>query len=48
VNDERLGAVVEGELSRIHKPAGYVYVDSLPENSVGKVDRKALAARLAT
>jgi acyl-CoA synthetase (AMP-forming)/AMP-acid ligase II len=48
VNDERLGAAVQEELSRIHKPAGYVYVDSLPENSVGKVDRKALAARLAT
>ncbi|OWT56838.1 class I adenylate-forming enzyme family protein [Candidimonas nitroreducens] len=47
VRDAELGAAVETELSRIHKPAGYSYVDRLPENSVGKVDRKALAVCFA-
>ncbi len=47
LTEERLGAAVMAELSRIHKPVHYFYVDALPENSVGKVDRKALALRLA-
>ena len=41
-----LDAAVENELSRVHKPAGYAFIDRLPENSVGKVDRKTLSARL--
>lgn len=47
VRDAELGAAVEAELSRIHKPAGYSYIDRIPENSIGKVDRKALASRFA-
>ena len=34
-------------LSRIHVPARCFFVAALPENAVGKVDRKALAARIA-
>lgn len=47
VRDAELGAAVEAELSRIHKPAGYSYIDRIPENSIGKVDRKALTSRFA-
>lgn len=47
LTDDQLSTAVQQELSRVHKPAAYVYVEALPENSVGKVDRKALAARLA-
>jgi acyl-CoA synthetase (AMP-forming)/AMP-acid ligase II len=43
---QQIDSAVEESLSRIHKPAGYLFVDALPENAVGKVDRKALAARL--
>ncbi|WP_246312632.1 class I adenylate-forming enzyme family protein [Pseudaquabacterium terrae] len=46
LDDECMGRAVTAELSRIHKPAGYAYVEALPENSVGKVDRKLLAARV--
>lgn len=42
-----LGAAVLARLSRIHQPEQYFFVDALPENSVGKVDRKRLAASLA-
>lgn len=34
-------------LSRIYRPEDVFFVDSLPENSVGKVDRKALQQSLA-
>lgn len=44
---QQLGEAVRAELSRIHVPADYRYVDQLPENAVGKVDRKALAALVA-
>ncbi|MCD0504254.1 class I adenylate-forming enzyme family protein [Bordetella petrii] len=37
-------ALVAGQLSRIHQLAGVVFMDTLPENAVGKVDRKALGA----
>ncbi|WP_423200935.1 AMP-binding enzyme, partial [Comamonas thiooxydans] len=47
LNEQLLGTAVLGELSRIHSPVSYYYVDSLPENSVGKVDRKMLKATLA-
>lgn len=34
-------AVIE-KLSRIHKPSAYIFMDALPENATGKVDRKRL------
>jgi len=40
-------AAVAGRLSRIYQPEDIIFVDALPENSVGKIDRKALAGRLA-
>ena len=40
--DEELKALVGERLSRIYIPAEIRFVDALPENSVGKVDRKAL------
>jgi acyl-CoA synthetase (AMP-forming)/AMP-acid ligase II len=46
VDDARLKEAVKDRLSHIYQPAGYSYFESLPENSVGKVDRKALAAVL--
>lgn len=33
---------VVARLSRIHRPAAYFFVDLLPENATGKVDRKRL------
>lgn len=47
LTDQQLAAAVLGELSRIHVPVDFHYVDALPENSVGKVDRKRLKAALA-
>jgi acyl-CoA synthetase (AMP-forming)/AMP-acid ligase II len=44
---EQVQEVVRNRLSRIYVPHDVVFVDSLPETAVGKVDRKALAARLA-
>ncbi len=35
---------VEKRLSRIHVPARFMTMDALPENAVGKIDRKALQA----
>lgn len=46
VTEDLLGKAVVQSLTRIHKPAGYQFVDALPENAVGKVDRKSLAARI--
>ena len=40
-----LSALVAGQLSRAHVPARFHFVDALPENAVGKVDRAALARR---
>lgn len=42
-----LTAAVLAKLSRIHQPAEYFFVDSLPENTTGKVDRKKLRERVA-
>jgi malonyl-CoA/methylmalonyl-CoA synthetase len=47
VDDEGLGAAVLSRLSRIHQPAQYFFVDSLPENATGKIDRKQLRERVA-
>lgn len=41
-----LGALVAEHLSRAHVPVRIHFVDALPENAVGKVDRAALAKRL--
>ncbi|WP_336598075.1 class I adenylate-forming enzyme family protein [Paraburkholderia bengalensis] len=38
---------VRKRLSRLYVPHDVLFVDSLPETAVGKVDRKALASRLA-
>ena len=40
-------AAVLAGLGRIYVPRDVLWVDALPENAVGKVDRKALAARVA-
>jgi len=42
-----LKALVADRLSRIHQLEDVIFVQALPENSVGKVDRKALARALA-
>lgn len=47
LTEPQLAAAVHGELSRIHVPVACYYLDALPENSVGKVDRKRLKAALA-
>ena len=40
-----LAALVRRRLSKAHAPAAVHFVESLPVNAVGKVDRKALQAR---
>ncbi|MYH27597.1 MAG: acyl--CoA ligase [Acidobacteria bacterium] len=45
VDAAQLRALVGGRLSRTHTPAAVHFVESLPVNAVGKVDRKALQAR---
>jgi acyl-CoA synthetase (AMP-forming)/AMP-acid ligase II len=47
LSEQQLDQAVTAALSRIHKPAGYRFVDALPENSVGKIDRRKLAADVA-
>ena len=44
---ENVQDAVRKRLSRIYVPHDVVFVESLPETAVGKVDRKTLAARLA-
>lgn len=44
---QRLVEAVEARLSRIHRPYAVRFVDALPENGVGKVDRKKVAALVA-
>ncbi len=43
---EQLDAAVLAALSRIHRPSAYRVASTLPENGVGKVDRKRLAQEL--
>ena len=43
----RIQAEVLARLGRIYVPRDVVWVDRLPENAVGKVDRKVLARQLA-
>jgi len=47
VGEIELKALVGEKLSRIYVPDQVRFVDALPENSVGKVDRKALRQSLA-
>lgn len=47
IDADRIRAAVEERLSRIHRPEAVMVIDRLPENAVGKVDRKALARRVA-
>lgn len=47
LSEQQLDHAVTAGLSRIHKPAGYRFVDALPENGVGKIDRRKLAASIA-
>jgi acyl-CoA synthetase (AMP-forming)/AMP-acid ligase II len=47
VDERELKALVGERLSRIYVPDTIRFVASLPENSVGKVDRKALRQQLA-
>lgn len=43
----RVQETVRQRLARIYVPHDVIFVESLPETAVGKVDRKTLAARLA-
>ena len=45
VDAAELTALVRGALSRVHTPTAVRFLESLPVNAVGKVDRKALEAR---
>ena len=45
VDAAELTALVRGGLSRVHTPTAVRFLESLPVNAVGKVDRKALEAR---
>ena len=42
LSNEILDGEILKKLSYIHRPAEYFFVNSLPENSVGKIDRKLL------
>ena len=44
VDAAELTALVRGGLSRVHTPTAVRFLESLPVNAVGKVDRKALQA----
>lgn len=50
-DDALQGAAIQAEvlarLGRIYVPRDVVWIDRLPENAVGKVDRKALARQVA-
>jgi len=46
VDEEALKTLVGEKLSRLYVPDRIRFVDALPENSVGKVDRKALRRQL--
>ncbi|MDO9217660.1 MAG: class I adenylate-forming enzyme family protein [Lacisediminimonas sp.] len=42
----QLGDAVQKALSRIHRPTAFFFVDALPENAVGKIDKKKLVLML--
>jgi len=43
---DALGDFVAERLGRIYRPAEILWLDALPENSIGKVDRKAVAQQV--
>jgi acyl-CoA synthetase (AMP-forming)/AMP-acid ligase II len=47
INIDEVHALLRTHLARIYQPAAIFVLDALPENAVGKVDRKALATQLA-
>ena len=47
INIDEVHALLKTHLARIYQPAAIFLLDALPENAVGKVDRKALATQLA-
>jgi malonyl-CoA/methylmalonyl-CoA synthetase len=47
LGSEVIRRAVESQLSRIHQPAETYFVQALPENGTGKVDRKALRESVA-
>ena len=46
INIEEVHALLKTHLARIYQPAAIFVLDALPENAVGKVDRKVLAKQL--
>ncbi|MGO3126178.1 MAG: class I adenylate-forming enzyme family protein [Advenella sp.] len=46
INIDEVHALLKTHLARIYQPAAIFVLDALPENAVGKVDRKALAKQL--
>lgn len=46
LSESYLHAAMAERVSRIMRPANYIFVDALPENSVGKIDRPKLVKRL--
>lgn len=46
LSGEAVAAAVAARLSRIHQPAACFFVEALPENGTGKVDRKQLRERV--
>lgn len=47
VDSVGLMQLVSQRLSRSHQPVAIIVIDELPENAMGKIDRKALTRRLA-
>lgn len=46
INIDEVHALLRTHLARIYQPAAIFVLDALPENAIGKVDRKALAKQL--
>lgn len=46
LTNEILDSKILEKLTYIHKPAEYLFINNLPENSVGKIDRKSLKKML--
>lgn len=46
VDKEHLHSVMAVKLNRAQRPVDYIFVDALPENSVGKIDRRQLSKKI--
>jgi len=46
LDKDALADLVEESLGKLYRPADVVWMESLPENAVGKVDRNAVAERM--